>query len=124
MVRLAPGACPCGRVYSLIDGIQGRQEEVLALPGPDGRSVRIHPNVFHEALELLALAGWQVVQRGGGLTLFLEGMENPAIATAVRQAVVTALSKMGVKGTPVGIQWVTTIPRGPSGKAPLIRSEA
>lgn len=123
MVRLATEQCPCGRPYRLIDGIQGRQEEVLCLPGPGGQPVRIHPNTFHQALELLALEKWQVVQQREALTVFLEGRENASLTSSVSQAVLAALAALGVDSTSVDVRWVATIPRGPSGKAPLVRRE-
>jgi phenylacetate-CoA ligase len=58
--------CPCGRSFALLTGIEGRQEDVLLLPGLQGQ-VSIHPNVFHNVLDEATLAGWQVVQDTSGL---------------------------------------------------------
>jgi phenylacetate-coenzyme A ligase PaaK-like adenylate-forming protein len=43
--------CPCGRTFRLIEGVQGRREDVIHLPSRDGGSVSVHPNVFHDVLE-------------------------------------------------------------------------
>ena len=50
-VRLTERRCPCGRPFALLDGIQGRSEDVLHLPGRTGNSIAVHPLVFHDVLE-------------------------------------------------------------------------
>lgn len=50
-VRLTERRCPCGRPFALLDGIQGRSEDVLHLPGRTSNSIAVHPLVFHDVLE-------------------------------------------------------------------------
>lgn len=57
--------CPCGRSFALLTGIEGRVEDVLQLPGPAGQ-ISVPPNVFHNVLDELTLARWQVVQEPSG----------------------------------------------------------
>jgi phenylacetate-CoA ligase len=62
-VRLATQPCPCGRPFRLVESIEGRTDDVLVLPAAGGGTVQIHPVVFHQVLDLLDAAGWQVRQR-------------------------------------------------------------
>ncbi|HKF55953.1 MAG TPA: phenylacetate--CoA ligase family protein, partial [Blastocatellia bacterium] len=62
MVRMSPEHCSCGRVFGLIDGIQGRVEEVLVFDGLNGGQVRIDPIFFEPLLGPIRALAWQVVQ--------------------------------------------------------------
>ena len=121
--RVAVGGrgCPCGRSFALLTGIEGRQEDVLALPGLAGQ-VSIHPNVFHNVLDEVTLAGWQVVQESGGLRVLLVGLAPQASVETVQAGVVLALTSAGVVGTGVTVQLVEALQRTPLGKAPLVRA--
>lgn len=67
--------CADGLPYSLIEGIEGREEEVLTLAG-----ATVHPNVFHPVLEALPVAGWQVIDEGVRLRVFLRGPEPTSMS--------------------------------------------
>lgn len=47
--------------FGLLEEIEGREEDILSLPGRGGGSVRIHPNLFHAVLEGTG-GPWQVVR--------------------------------------------------------------
>lgn len=117
-VQALGGTCPDRLPYALIGGIEGREEEVLTLAG-----VAVHPNVFHRALECLDVAGWQVIEEGGGLRILL-AQPSPAFdLAAVGIAVTNALEGVAVRGIAIHTQAVDSIPRTALGKAPLIRAE-
>jgi phenylacetate-CoA ligase len=101
--------------FSLLAGIDGRQEEILTLGG-----VSVHPNIFHAALEPLPVAGWQVIDEGGSVRVLLAGAAN-VDASAVVESVRLALGRAGAHGVPVAVHLVETIPRTALGKAPLVR---
>lgn len=118
-VRLAPGSCGCGRPFALLAAVEGRTEDTLTLPGTAG-AVRVHPVVFHSALESLAPDGWQVEQMADGLVVRLAGR-----ATQDRLAhdrVVRALEDLGVDRARVDVLLVPAIERTPLGKAPLVKA--
>jgi putative adenylate-forming enzyme len=123
-VALSTETCPCGRVFGLLQSIEGRREEILDLAGRSGGTVAIHPNVFHRALELAPVAAWQVVQDRAGLTVLLErspaGLDLDALAAAVARE----LEQQGAAPFPVHVQRVDAIPRTALGKAPLVRHAA
>ena len=113
-VAAAPGM-PGDLPFGLLAGIEGREEEVLALGG-----VSVHPNVFHGALERLQVAGWQVIDEDGRVHVLLAGgadLDPSVIAASVR----TALERVGARNIPVAVDLVDLIPRTALGKAPLIR---
>ena len=58
-VQLTMSLCPCGRPYALLDGIQGRVEEILHFPAVAGGWVVVHPNMFHDVLDLVPAGAWQ-----------------------------------------------------------------
>lgn len=118
-VRLAPGRCGCGRPFALLAAVEGRTEETLTLPAAAGM-VRVHPVVFHSALEPLAPDGWQVEQTPDGLVVRLAGR-----ATQDRLAyerVVRALQDLGVDRPRVDVVRVPAIERTQLGKVPLVKA--
>jgi phenylacetate-CoA ligase len=121
-VRLAPNPCPSGHPFALIDGIQGRDEDVLSFPGAAGGVVNVHPLVFSRIMDTLPVSGWQVVQEEDRLRVLLSGVrgafEDEALADSLRQA----LTEQGVPVPGVGVQRVESIPKTAAGKAPLIKS--
>ena len=121
-LRLSSDQCPCGRVFTLIEDIQGRVEEILSFPGVAGGSVNVHPIVFHNIMDTLPVSGWQVVQDTDGLHLLVSGvrgvLDEEGLADTVRQA----LSKQGVIIPNVEIQRVSSIPQTLAGKTPLVKS--
>ena len=70
----------------------GSPEDTITLAGRDG-PVRVHPNVFHAALETAAPNGWQVEQQPTGLVVRLV---EPADAAQARDKVRQALVDLAV----------------------------
>jgi phenylacetate-CoA ligase len=99
--------------FATLARIEGREEEVLELGG-----IRVHPNVFHHALDGVTVAGWQVVDEDGRLRVLLvlpEG-ELPDVAARIR----VGLDRLGVRGVPVAVETVAEIPKTPLGKTPFV----
>lgn len=136
-VRERPGRCGCGRPFRMLERIEGRVEETLAFAavngdghargdsrGEHGRgraSVELHPNAFHDLLERVPASGWQVRQHGdGALTVLLTGAPQEGISNALREQLVALLDQRGAQCPAIDVQWVEALPRGASGKAPLI----
>ena len=113
--------CACGRPFALLTGIEGRVEDVLLLPSPNGQ-VSIHPNVFHNILDEATIAGWQVIQEPSALRVLLVGLAPSASTAGIHATVVSALTSAGVVGTEVNVEVVEAVERTPLGKAPLVRA--
>lgn len=114
-VAASPEPPPGDLPYGVLDGIEGREEDVLTLAGVD-----VRPNVFHGALERLPVAGWQVIQEPDGLRVLLADAEDVDLHR-VEGDVGDALAAVGVARVRITAIAVDTIPRTALGKAPLIR---
>lgn len=121
-VRLAAAPCPCGRPFALIDGIQGRAEDVLYFPTPGGARVAVQPLVFHRVMDTVPAAGWQVVQEPDGLRVLVSAARDESVLATLADALRQALAAQGVTVPPVQVLPVVDIPRSANGKTPLIKS--
>jgi phenylacetate-coenzyme A ligase PaaK-like adenylate-forming protein len=120
-LRVSSELCSCGRSFALIDGIEGRREDVLELPNADHGSVAIHPNVFHDVLDLLPARAWQVRQEEGGLRVVVAGLPDTFGVDELSQRIVSALAARGARPGYVAIDRADDIRRTALGKAPLIQ---
>jgi phenylacetate-coenzyme A ligase PaaK-like adenylate-forming protein len=121
-VRLNATPCPCGRPYRLIDGVQGRSDELLTFPGVSGANVVIAPIVFYRLMDLQPVHGWQVVQEPGRLRIRVCRPLPTFAPAALAQATSEALRSRGVVVPTVSVEEVTAIPRGATSKAVLVTS--
>jgi phenylacetate-coenzyme A ligase PaaK-like adenylate-forming protein len=119
-VRLGGRGCPCGRSFTVLEGIEGRLEDVLQLPGRQG-PVSVHPIVFHHLLDEAVSEGWQIIQETSGLRVLLAGLAPGASTEGVRAAVISALNEAGVVATRVDVHVVEHVERTALGKAPFVR---
>jgi phenylacetate-CoA ligase len=121
-VRISKETCPCGRPTKLIESIQGRLQDVLSFPTKDGKTVKIHPLVFHNIIDVMPVSGWQVVQEVDGLHILLSGLHGTVDDEQLKSLIQKALSMQNVATPDITIQRVTTIPQTIAGKTPLVKS--
>jgi phenylacetate-CoA ligase len=114
--------CPCGRPFALIDGIQGREEDVLRFPATSGGQVSVQPIVSHRVMDAVPAGGWQVVQGSEGLTVLLSGVREDFADTILIDSLRRELETQGAIVPPVKVRRVPAIPRTTVGKAPLIKA--
>jgi phenylacetate-CoA ligase len=119
--RRAATPCRCGRPYALVDAIQGRMEDVLRFPAVRGGEVAVHPNVFDTVMDMVPATGWQVVLEAEGLRVLISGVHNEFVDKTLEDALRKALDAQGMVVPPIRVERVPVIPRGPTGKAPLIK---
>lgn len=117
-------SCPCGRPFALIEGVQGRVEDVLRLPAASGGEVAVQPVVFHRVMDTVPASGWQVVQARDGLTVLLSGVREGFSDEALAGSLKRELADQGAAALPVEVRRVREIPKGAMGKAPLIKAAA
>ncbi len=122
MVRPLDGACECGRPFGLIESIEGRIEDVLYFPRRDGRPqpVSAHPNLFHQILETVPAAGWQVRQEDNDVSVSLAGLRDQSICETLPESLRLALETQGAAVGAIRVRAVEVLERGRTGKAPLI----
>jgi phenylacetate-coenzyme A ligase PaaK-like adenylate-forming protein len=126
-VELARGQDPSGRPYERIARIDGRSDDVLRLPAPDGSAVPVHPYRLRAPfVRLLEVLQYQIVQRPAGLDVrvVLRRGAGYDVPTTVRAALEDALRAAGAV-CPVHVEVVEEIARepGPAAKVKLVRSE-
>jgi putative adenylate-forming enzyme len=120
VVRAVEEPCPCGRPFRVIEAVEGRAEDVLYFSRRDGAPVAVHPNVFHQALELVPSSGWQVLQDEAGLSVRITGLRDGAVCQQVQQSLLRLLEEQGAAVPAIRVDRVDVLERGASGKAPLI----
>ena len=119
-VQLSTRRCACGRPFRLVAAIEGRTDDVLTLPAADGATVRVHPVVFHQVLDLVDAAGWQVRQDADGLQVLLASPGRGVDPGRLQHDVTAALRAAGASVPGVRVRVVDTIPAGAAGKRPLV----
>lgn len=120
-LRLAAGPCPCGRPFTVADGIQGRAEEILRFPARAGGQVEVHPVVIHQVMNAVPAAAWQVIQQPGRLRVLVAGARPTFDPLVVTAGLHQALQMQQAAVPTIVVEHVAAIPRGRSGKALLIR---
>lgn len=121
-VRFSNKPADCSMPYQTIDRIQGRREDVIFLTDPDGKPVAIHPNVFHDAMDTLAVAKWQIIQTENGLRVIVVKRTEDLNASRARDAIKTSLAKQNILNPEITVEVAEFIPKTASGKQPLIKS--
>jgi phenylacetate-coenzyme A ligase PaaK-like adenylate-forming protein len=121
-VRLAAGPCSCGCALSLLTDVEGRQEEVLTVPGRSGTPIAIHPMVFYRILDAIPVRDWQIVHESEGLRLRLRGDRGAVGEAALIDSVQVALARLEAAPLAVTVEWVDDAERGQTGKAARIKS--
>jgi phenylacetate-coenzyme A ligase PaaK-like adenylate-forming protein len=115
-VRLLPGRCACGSALPVVE-VEGRCDDVLTLPGVDGRPVRLLPLALSTLLEDEAgLFHFRLVQTGPStLCLHLPHARTAAAAQATDVLRRFAASQ-GARPLRVQLRCGHPLPHGRSGK--------
>ena len=108
--------------FALLDGIQGRTQDTFYFAGANGGEIAVHPNVFHLVMDTVPVNGWQIVQDKDSLTLLLSGIRGSFADEKLVAQLEQTLAQQGVVVPGVTVKYVDAIPKGASGKAPLIKS--
>ena len=121
-ISLSDSRCDCGRELALVDRIEGRTEDVLTLPAGKGKTVSIHPNVFHRVLEPLPVRQWQLEQTADALVLRLVPGTAAVVPGTIVAALASALADAGALPQSIDVELVDAVAKTPLGKAPLIKA--
>lgn len=111
MMVLAAEPCSCGLPFRRILAINGRNDDVLYLPGRKGGQVAVHPVHFWDVLESFAsIRQYQVVHEADSICLrlmFEKG--NGDIVCSVREQLTQKLHSLGVRCPSIHVELVTTL---------------
>lgn len=122
-VKLAKDPCPCGRPFQLIEEIQGREEQVIYLPGKSGGEVRIEPDLFFDSMVLLPIDGWQVVQeRDAAIAILILRPHREFNEGAFLGKMKAELEKQGAKTPALRVEYITELRRTKIGKLITIQA--
>lgn len=121
-MRLAADTGSHNLPFARIDGIQGRTEDILRLPGVSGGEVAVHPITFHHVLDSLSVSGWQVAQEANELRILLSGARDGVKDTSIVDALTRSLAAQNVLAPRISVQHIDTIPKNATGKTPLIKA--
>ena len=122
-VRLAAKPCSCGRPFRVINSVLGRVEETLHFPTAAAGRVAIDPVVFESVLDTVPATQWQVIQEPASLDILLAGLAADYRDEAIAEPLRRELSSRGAVAPEIRVRRVSAIPRGATGKAPLIRCQ-
>jgi putative adenylate-forming enzyme len=128
LVTIAPEPCACGRPLRLVADLAGRVDDVLHLPGRDGRAVAVHPLTLRSPLAALPeLRQYRIVHDADGLDVevVLRADVDPQQAAAqVADGLHIQLSAIGVVPPPIHVRTVDRVARAasPAAKLKLIES--
>jgi phenylacetate-CoA ligase len=128
MLTLNPEPCPCGRPFRLVRTIEGRNDDILYLPTPNGRRIPVHPIHLRSPLGADAsVRQYQVVHDAAGLHVRLvlaNGASPEASCAQARDTLLGKLAALGVAPLHVDVRPVPALERegGPAGKFKLVKS--
>jgi phenylacetate-CoA ligase len=101
--------------------IDGRVEDVLWLPGADGRRVAVLPLQFAVVARDRDVVEFQVVHEGERLVVRVVGRGTArGLEERVRAGVTARLAALGVRGVIIDVRRHDALERSSSGKLPLV----
>ena len=121
-VAIDPEPCPCGRPLPLLRAVEGRADDVLQLPGADGRPVPVVPLQFAPVAHAREVREFQIVQDGPALHVRVVLQPGAALPERLEAELEGRLRDLGVGAPEVRLQAVDALPRDPAqmGKLKLV----
>ncbi|HEX6572259.1 MAG TPA: hypothetical protein VF055_09565 [Steroidobacteraceae bacterium] len=123
LVTLTHEPCPCGRPFPRILALDGRSDDILALPSVAGGTALVHPLALRSPLaKVVGLRQYRLVHDADGITVEAV-LTSPAAAAEIVECLRDALARQGVTTVPLRVAPVAAIARHhDSGKLKLIES--
>lgn len=124
LLALDERSCACGRTSQRIVAIEGRSDDILELPAPNGAKIAVHPIHLRTPLGGLAdVARYQIIEQEGALAVAIVPRRDAVVnglAGAVQRTVENALRDAGTAGVTVEVRVVEELQRGAAGKLKLV----
>jgi len=122
-VKLSNNLCSCGRTFTLIKEIQGREENVIYLPSQSGGKIAIEPDIFFDNMVLLPIDGWQIVQeKEDAITFLILGPHQDFIEANFLSHIVEEMVKQGAKPPFVKVEYIKELKRTKLGKVITVQA--
>jgi phenylacetate-CoA ligase len=120
-VTLTSRPCGCGRTLRRMERIDGRAEDVIWLPGADGRRVAVVPMQFSVVARDRDVVEFQVVQEGVRLSVRVVARgAAPGVEERLRAGLDERLRSLGVQGVEIDVRRQGALARSPGGKLALV----
>jgi phenylacetate-CoA ligase len=120
-VTLSATTCGCGRTLRRLERVEGRAEDVIWLPGADGRPVAVVPMQFSVVARDRDVVEFQVAQDGAGLVVLVVGRgAAPGLEERVRAGVAERLRALGVANVEIDVRRRDALERSAGGKLALV----
>lgn len=110
-VAIDPEPCPCARPLPLLRAVEGRADDVLHLPGANGRPVPVVPLQFAPVAHAREVREFQIVQEGPALHVRVVLQPGAALPEHLEAELEGRLRELGVGAPEVRLQAVDTLPR-------------
>jgi phenylacetate-CoA ligase len=127
MVILSGQACPCGRAFSRISAIQGRNEDIMYFDGINGERVPVLPVLFEDVMDRFEeIVEFQVRQKAESIYLryvVKYGTDKSLLEARIHHQLQEKFKSMSALFPPLCIEYVNSINRESRlmGKVRLIR---
>lgn len=122
-VKIDDKPCSCGRTFTLIKEIQGREENVIYLSGQSGSKVAIEPDLFFDNMVLLPIDGWQIVQeKEDAISFLILGPHKNFKEADFLKHITEELVKQGAKLPSVKVEYIKELKKTKLGKTITIQA--
>ncbi len=98
------------------------QHEPEIVVAGEAESGELKPDIALVDLAMPGMTGWQVIQEPDRLRVLVAGLGEVVGADGLADAIRATLAAQDVVVPPIAVEHVEAIPRGPTGKAPLVIS--
>jgi phenylacetate-CoA ligase len=120
-VTLSATTCACGRTLRRLERVEGRAEDVIWLPGDDGRPVALVPMQFSVVARDRDVVEFQVAQEGARLVILVVGRGAASgLEERVRAGVAERLHALGVAKAEIDVRRRDALERSAGGKLALV----
>jgi phenylacetate-CoA ligase len=121
-VTLTAQPCACGRTLRRIERVEGRTDDVVWLPGADGRPVAVHPLQFGVVARDRDVVEFQVVQEGARLAVLVVG-RGDGLEERIRTRLRERLAALGVHDVAIDVRRRDALERAAGGKLQIVVSD-
>jgi phenylacetate-coenzyme A ligase PaaK-like adenylate-forming protein len=123
-VTLTSEPCACGRTLRRIERVDGRSDDVLWLPGPDGRNIAVHPMQFAVVARDRDVVEFQVVQEGAEVVVLVVARGNAnGLEDRVRAGVAARFAALGVHDATIEVRRTEALERSAGGKLRIVNAD-
>ena len=129
MMTVADEPCPCGWPFRRITSMQGRNDDIIKMPGVHGKIISVPPYFFHSPMAKFGrIKEYQIIQKKDGLHIrvVLKGAsEKEVTAGSIKKMMRKELESYHVICPDIYVKFVQRIERDPKmmGKVKLIKRE-